>query len=51
MSECMSECMVHTLFARATYGVASVSRIIKLQVSFAKDPNKRDAMLQKRHLI
>ena len=34
------------------YGVASVSRIEKkLQVSFAKEPYKRDVILQKRPII
>jgi len=33
------------------YGVASVSRIDKIQVSFAKEPYKRDHVLQKRQVI
>jgi len=33
------------------YGVATISRLLKLQVSFAKEPYKRDDILQKRPII
>jgi len=42
----------HPMYDAASYGgVASVSRIIKLQVSFAKEPYKRDDILQERRII
>jgi len=33
------------------YGVATISRLLKIQVSFAKEPSKRDDILQKRPII
>ena len=33
------------------YGVATISRLLKIQVSFAKEPYKRDDILQKRPII
>jgi len=36
---------------KSIYGVASVSRIDKLQVSFVKEPHKRDYILYKRRVI
>ena len=33
------------------YGVATVSRIDKLEVSFAKEPYERDDILQKRPML
>jgi len=50
-----SECLVVQLSSKATldkvYGVASLRGSIKLQVSFAKEPYKRDVILQKRPII
>jgi len=34
-----------------SYGVATSSRLLKLQVSFAKEPYERDDILQKRLII
>jgi len=34
-----------------TYGVATISRLLKNKVSFAKEPYKRDDILQKRPII
>jgi len=42
-------CLPHV--ANLGYGVALVSRMDKLQVSFAKETYKRDAILQKRPII
>ena len=36
---------------RYQYGVASISRLLKIKVSFAKEPYKRDDILQKRPII
>ena len=33
------------------YGVATISRLLKLQVSFVKEPYKRDFILHKRPVI
>jgi len=34
-----------------TYGVGKISRLLKIWVSFAKEPYKRDYILQKRPMI
>ena len=33
------------------YGVATIRRLLKISVSFAKEPYKRDDILQKRPII
>ena len=33
------------------YGVATISRLLKIKVFFAKEPYKRDYILQKRPII
>ena len=49
---CLCACVsVELLIPVARYGVAFISRIDKLQVSFAKEPYKRDNILQKRPII
>jgi len=39
------------LFGNGLYGVATISRLLKLHVSFAKEPYKRDYILQMRFII
>ena len=36
---------------KSCYGVATISRLLELQVSFAKEPYKRDYILQKKPII
>ena len=40
-------CMSH----KYAYGVATISRLLKIQVSFAKEPYQRDYILQKRPIV
>ena len=41
----------HLVAAKNCYGMACSSRLLKLQVSFAKEPYERDDILQKRPVI
>ena len=40
-----------TNFQTCVYGAATISRLLKLKVSFAKEPYERDDILQKRPTI
>jgi len=45
---------IHTythIYLPGQYGVASISRLLKIIVSFAKEPYKRDQILQKRPIF
>jgi len=51
LSECVHMCVCFSVYKSVTMGWLRLVGSLKLQVSFAKEPYKRDCILQKRPLI
>ena len=51
LERCFAVALCWSCSSSAKYGVATISRLLKITVSFAKEPYKRDDILQKRPII